>query len=117
MNDLIGLGFISFLLLAAVLFLLYLSRPYNVSTEEFEKRAHEAPSLISAGMSGLQKILDPAAGKAMEVQEDYKQGYYDGEQESGDKPEAGAADQHQEQSLIDDRQQEQSAGMNKNSET
>ncbi len=40
-------------------------------------------------MSGLQKILDPAAGKAMEVQEDLKQGYYNGEQESGDKPEPG----------------------------
>jgi hypothetical protein len=25
----------------------------------------------------------------MEVQEDFKQGYLDGEQESGDKPEAG----------------------------
>ena len=91
MSDLVGLGFIGFLVLSAVLFLIYLSRPYDVSHEEFEKRAHEAPSLISAGMSGLQKILDPAAGKAMEVVEDYKQGYYDGEQESGDKPEAGAA--------------------------
>ena len=89
MNDLIGLGFIALLILVAVLFLLYLSKPYNVSAEEFEKRAHEAPSLISAGMSGLQKFLDPAAGKAMEVQEDLKQGYYNGEQESGDPPEAG----------------------------
>ncbi|HKR59965.1 MAG TPA: hypothetical protein VJS64_09520 [Pyrinomonadaceae bacterium] len=90
MGDIIGLGFIAGLILAAVLFLLYLSRPYDVSNEEFEKRAHEAPSLISAGMSGLQKILDPAAGKAMEVQEDFKQGYYNGEQESGDKPDPGA---------------------------
>ena len=90
MSDTIGLVFIALLLLAAVVGLLYLSRPYDVSNEEFEKRAHEAPSLISAGMSGLQKILDPAAGKAMEVQEDFKQGYYNGEQESGDKPEAGS---------------------------
>jgi len=89
MNDLIGIGFIAMLLLAAVFGLMYLSKPYDVTTEEFEKRAHEAPSLISAGMSGLQKILDPAAGKAMEVQEDLKQGYYNGEQESGDGPEAG----------------------------
>ena len=89
MGDIVGLVFIGFLLLAAVLFLLYLSRPYDISNEEFEKRAYEAPSLISAGMSGLQKFLDPAAGKAMEVIEDLKQGYYNGEQESGDKPEAG----------------------------
>jgi hypothetical protein len=89
MNDLIGIGFIALLLLGAVCGLMYLSRPYDITTEEFEKRAHEAPSLISAGMSGLQKFLDPAAGKAMEVQEDLKQGYYNGEQESGDGPEAG----------------------------
>lgn len=92
MNDLIGIGFIAVLVLAAVFGLLHLSKPYDVSTEEFEKRAHEAPSLISAGMSGLHKVLDPAAGKAMEVQEDLKQGYYNGEQESGDKPESGAVE-------------------------
>ncbi len=89
MNDWIGLGFISFIILAAIFGLLRLSQPYEVSKEEFEKRAHEAPSLMSAGMSGLQKILDPAAGRAMEVQEDLKQGFYNGEQESGDKPEPG----------------------------
>ena len=93
MNDIIGLGFIGLLVLIAILGLLYLSRPYDISSEEFEKRAHEAPSLISAGMSGLQKFLDPAAGKAMEVQEDLKQGYYNGEQESGDPPEAGTDNQ------------------------
>lgn len=89
MNDWIGLGVMALPVLAAVFGLLRLSHPYEVSYEEFEKRAHEAPSLISVGMSGLQKILDPAAGKAMEVQEDLKQGYYNGEQESGDKSEPG----------------------------
>jgi hypothetical protein len=93
MGDLIGIGFIALLVLAAVIGLLKLSQPYDVSTEEFEKRAHEAPSLISAGMSGLQKMLDPAAGKSMEVLEDLKQGYYNGEQESGDKPESGSEKQ------------------------
>lgn len=89
MGDLIGIGFIGLLVLAGLFGLLQLTEPYDVSSEEFEKRAHEAPSLISAGMTGLQKLLDPAAGKAMEVQEDLKQGYYNGEQESGDKPEPG----------------------------
>ena len=95
MNDIIGMVFIGALVLAAIFGLLQLSKPYDISNEEFEKRAHEAPSLMSAGMSGLQKILDPAAGKAMEVQEDFKQGYYNGEQESGDKPEAGADSQQE----------------------
>ncbi|MDQ3473912.1 MAG: hypothetical protein M3447_09265 [Acidobacteriota bacterium] len=96
MGDIIGIGFIALLVLAGLLGLLQLSKPYEVSNEEFEKRAHEAPSLMSAGLSGLQKLLDPAAGKAMEVQEDLKQGYYNGEQESGDKPEPGSGGSKQE---------------------
>ena len=86
MNDWIGLAVIGFIVLCAVLFLLWLSRPYEISVEEFEKRAHDAPGLLSAGMTGLQKMLDPAVGKAMEAQEDVKQGFYEGEQESGDPP-------------------------------
>ena len=93
MSDLIGIGIIAFVLLCGLFGLSRIAKPYDVTNEEFEKRAHEAPSLLSAGMSGLQKVLDPAAGKAMEVQEDFKQGYYDGEQESGDKPEAGESEE------------------------
>jgi len=90
MGDWVGLSLIVFLVLCGLFGLLRLSKPYDVTIEEFEKRAHEAPSLISAGFTGLQKILDPAAEKAMAVQEDLKQGYYNGEQESGDGPEAGS---------------------------
>jgi hypothetical protein len=75
MSDWIGLGFIAFLIICALWGLSHLGKPYDVTTEEFEKRAHEAPSLLSAGMSGLQKLLDPAAEKAALVQEDLKQGY------------------------------------------
>ena len=89
MNDWLGIGVIIFVILCGLIGLLRATRPYNISNEEFERRAHEAPGILNAGITGLQKILDPAAGKAMEVQEDFKQGYYDGEQESGDKPEAG----------------------------
>lgn len=89
MNDWIGLAVIAFLVLCALFGLSRLSKPYEVTPEEFEKRAHEAPGLLSAGMSGLQKLLDPATGKSAEVQEDFKQGYYNKEQESGDKPESG----------------------------
>ncbi|HKZ79043.1 MAG TPA: hypothetical protein VJ124_12130 [Pyrinomonadaceae bacterium] len=92
LNDIIGLGIVAFVLVCALFGLARLTRPYEVTPEEFEKRAHEVPSLLSAGLTGLQKLLDPAAGKAMEVQEDFKQGYYDGQQESGDGPEAGDAE-------------------------
>ena len=90
MSDWVGLSLIGFLVLCGLIGLLRLSKPYDLTIEEFDKRAHEAPSLISAGFAGLQKLLDPAAGKAMEVQEDLKQGYYNGEQESGDGPDAGS---------------------------
>ena len=90
MSDWVGLSLIGFLVLCGLFGLLRLSKPYDVTIEEFEKRAHEAPSLMSAGLSGLQKLLDPATAKGMEVQEDLKQGYYNGEQESGDGPEAGS---------------------------
>jgi hypothetical protein len=84
MSDWIGLGVIILLVIGAFVGLSMLGKPYEVSQEEFDKRAHESAGLLSAGLSGLNKFLDPAAGKAAEVQEDFKQGYLDGEQESGD---------------------------------
>ena len=93
MNDWIGLAVIGFIIFCAVLALWWLSRPYEVSVEEFEKRAAEAPSLLSAGFVGLQKILDPATTKAVEAQEDFRQGRFDSEQAKGDGPDAGDEDE------------------------
>jgi hypothetical protein len=92
MSDWIGLAVIGFLILCGLLGLWYIARPYEVSVDEFEKRAAEAPSLLSAGFAGLQKILDPAAKKAIEAQEDFKQGRFDAEQGKGDGPDAGDED-------------------------
>jgi hypothetical protein len=89
MSDWIGLAVIGFIVLCGLLALWWLSRPYEVSVEEFEKRAAEAPSLLSAGFVGLQKILDPATAKAVEAQEDFKEGRFDSEQAKGDGDEAG----------------------------
>ena len=82
MKDWIGLAFILLLVFGGLYLLTRPTKPLTV--EEFEKRAAENPGLLSAGALGLQKILDPAAAKAAEVQEDFRQGYLDGEQESGD---------------------------------
>ena len=90
MSDWIGLAVIAFIVLCGLFGLSQLTKPYNVSVEEFEKRAHEGPGLLSASLVGLQKALDPSKEKAAEVIEDLKQGRYDGEQESGDPPEAGS---------------------------
>jgi len=92
MNDWIGLAVIGFLVLCGLFGLSRLGKPYDITTEEFERRAQEGPGLIGASLVGLQKALDPAVKKAVEAQEDLKQGRYDGEQGSGEPPEAGGSD-------------------------
>ena len=89
MSDWIGLGIIVFLVLCGLFGLSQLSKPYDVTTEEFERRAQEGPGLLSASLVGLQKALDPSKEKAVEVLEDLKQGRYNKKEESGDPPEAG----------------------------
>ena len=89
MNDWIGLGIIAMVILFGLFGLSRVSKPYDISTEEFERRAQEGPGLLGAGLIGIQKALDPAVQKAAEVQEDLRQGYLDGEQESGDPPDSG----------------------------
>src|SRR5678816_2739697 len=89
MNNWIGLGIIAFLALCGLFALSQLSKPYNVTPEEFEKRAQEGPGLRGASLVGLQKALDPSKEKAVEVLEDLKQGRYDGEQGAGEPPVAG----------------------------
>jgi len=89
MSDWIGLAIIGFVVLCGVLGLYALSKPYDVSPEEFEKRVQEGPGLLGASLIGLQSALDPSKQKSVEVVEDLKRGVYDGEQDSGDPPETG----------------------------
>ena len=91
MNDWIGLAIIGVLIVCGLFALSRLGKPYDVSNEEFERRAQEGPGLLGASLIGLQSALDPSKQKSVEVIEDLKQGRYDGEQESGDPPEAGSA--------------------------
>ena len=95
MNDWAGLGILAFLVLCGLFGLSRLSKPYDVTSEEFERRAQEGPGLLGAGLVGIQKALDPSMEKAVEVQEDLKAGRYDGEQESGDPPEPGDESNHE----------------------
>ena len=89
MGDWIGLAVIGFIILCGVGAVWWLSKPYDVSVDEFEKRAHEAPSLMSAGLVGLQKVLDPATAKAVEAQQDLRAGRFDKKQAKGDGSEPG----------------------------
>jgi hypothetical protein len=85
MNDWIGLGIIVVIVVGGFYALVRANEPRKPLTEEeFQKRADESASFLGAGVSGLQGMLDPSAKKAQEVIEDLRQGYYEGEQESGD---------------------------------
>src|SRR5258705_12963417 len=86
MNDWIGLAIIGFIVICGLFAWSHLSKPYDLSIEEFEKRAQEGPGLIGAGLVRLQKALDPAMEKAGEAREDLRQRRYDGEQEPGEPP-------------------------------
>jgi hypothetical protein len=90
-HDVIGLGVIALVIVGGLLLLNQITKPYDVKTEEeFQKRRQEGPGLLNAAMLGLQQTLDPAAKKAVEVQQDLRRGIYDDEEEPDDPPEAGA---------------------------
>jgi len=89
-TDWIGIGVIVLVIVGGLLLLNQVTKPYDVrNEEEFEKRRKEGTGLLTAGMMGLQQILDPSAKKAVEVQQDLRRGIYDDEEEADDPPEAG----------------------------
>ena len=89
--DWIGIGVIVLVIVGGLLLLNQVTKPYDVKNEEeFEKRRREGTGLLTAGMMGLQQILDPGARKAVEVQQDLRRGIYDDKEEADDPPEAGA---------------------------
>jgi hypothetical protein len=92
-KDWLGLAIIGIVILCGLFALSRLGKPYDASTEEFERRAQEGPGLLGASLIGLQSALDPSKQKSVEVIEDLKRGRYDGEQGSGEPPEAGAANE------------------------
>ena len=90
-TDWIGIGVIVLVIVGGLLLLNQVTKPYDVKNEEeFEKRRKEGTGLLTAGMMGLQQILDPGAKKAVEVQQDLRRGIYDDKEEPDDPPEAGA---------------------------
>ena len=76
------------MIVGALLLLNQITKPYDVKDEdEFERRRKQAGR--ATGLMGLQQILDPAAKKSVEVQQDLRRGIYDDEEEPDDPPEAG----------------------------
>ena len=90
-SDWIGIGVILLLILGGLLLLNQITKPYDVKNEEeFERRRKQSAGMMVAGLKGLQDVLDPAAKKAVEVQQDLRRGIYDDKEEADDPPEAGA---------------------------
>src|SRR5216683_1588771 len=88
-GDWIGLGIIALVIVGGLLLLNQITKPYDVKDEEeFQRRRREGGR--ATGLMGLQQILDPAAKKSVEVQQDLRRGIYDDEVEPDDPPEAGA---------------------------
>jgi len=89
-HDLIGIGVIALVIIGALLLVNQITKPYDVKDEEEFQRRKEMGAR-TAGVMGLQQILDPAAKKSVEVQQDLRRGIYDDEEEPDDPPAAGAA--------------------------
>lgn len=94
MSDWIELGFIVLVVLSALLGMSHLGKPARPLTEEeYERRVSESRGVMSAGvMAGLyalQKLLNPKAVEAVEVQRDLKAGFYNDEKKNGEPDEPG----------------------------
>ena len=90
-GDWIGLGVVALVIVGGLLLLNQITKPYDVKDEdEFERRRKEGAGVMTAGLMGLQGILDPAVKKSAVVQQDLRRGIYDDEEEPDDPPEAGA---------------------------
>jgi hypothetical protein len=95
MSDWIGVGVFLLVIILALVASAQLGKPRKkISVEEFEERARSGGGR-AAGMFGLQKLLNPQAVKAIEVQQDLRSGYYNKKKvpgEGDDEEAAGAGE-------------------------
>lgn len=89
MSDWIGLGFIVLLVVGALVGISYLGRkPKPLTTDEYERRVAEAKGTTRgaaiAGLYAMQKLLNPKAVEAIEIQRDLKAGFYNDAEKKGD---------------------------------
>jgi hypothetical protein len=87
-SDWIGIGLVLLVIVGGLILLNQITKPYDVKTEE-EFQERKKMGARTAGIMGLQQIIDPAAKKSVEVQQDLRRGIYDDREEADDPPEAG----------------------------
>ena len=88
MSDWLGLGLIVLVVLGALCGMAALGKPYEVTPDEFERRVEENRGMMRSGMAAglhaLQKLMNPRAAEAVEVQKDLKAGFYDDKEVADD---------------------------------
>ncbi len=95
MADWIGLIFFVLLVVGAVVGMSYLGRtPKKLTEDEYERKVAESRgttrSAAAAGLHALQKLMNPKAAEAVEVQRDLKAGFYNDEEKDAGPEEAGS---------------------------
>lgn len=95
MGDWIGLGIILLVLAGALAGMSYLGRrPKPMTADEYERRVAEAKGTTRgaavAGLYAMQKLLNPKAVEAIEVQRDLKAGFYNDAEKRGEGGDDGA---------------------------
>jgi hypothetical protein len=94
MGDWVGLGIIVIVVVGALVGMSYLGRkPKQLTTDEYERRVAEAKGTTRgaaiAGLYAMQKLLNPKAVEAIEVQRDLKAGFYNDAEKKGDGDDEG----------------------------
>jgi hypothetical protein len=95
MGDWIGLGIIVLVVAGALAGMSYLGRkPKPLTADEYERRVAEARGATRgaavAGLYAMQKLLNPKAVEAIEVQRDLKAGFYNDAEKKGEGDDDGA---------------------------
>jgi archaellum component FlaG (FlaF/FlaG flagellin family) len=83
MADWIGLIFIVFLIVAALVAVKVLANPRQRTSDEFERSAADNTTMTGALMNALHDVTDPAVAKAKEVRMQMKDGRYQKKKREG----------------------------------
>lgn len=83
MSDWIGLAFLIFLVVGAIVGLKILSKPQKRTSEEFERNAAEGTTMLGASMNALNELMNPPEAKAKEVITQMKEGNFQKKKREG----------------------------------
>jgi hypothetical protein len=115
MGDWIGLGIIVLVVVGALVGMSYLGRkPKQLTADEYERRVAEAKGTTRgaaiAGLYAMQKLLNPKAVEAIEVQRDLKAGFYNDAEKKGDGDDEGGGLPLPEEEVLKPKDEEDEEG-------